>query len=248
MQPVPSRFLIRLARKCLHHPGVPLAKGDCLLDLSSEFTLANLCGLDGQEEFAELRMCWNAQGLGIQATIKGKKQPPEGDQTRPRSSDGITLWIDTRDSRSSHRATRYCHQFHFLASGAGPDREDACFVQSKIHRALQDAPFCNPSEIMFRCNTEPGGYFMEAFLPAQALAGYDSEECPRLGFCIQVHDRELGNQIYDSTLDFPFSEDPSLWSQLILVHPDQAEKSTKKKAGKASILKVDKPAKKELES
>ena len=89
---------------------------------------------------------------------------------------------------------------------------------------------------------------MEAFLPAQALAGYDSEECPRLGFCIQVHDRELGNQIYDSTLDFPFSEDPSLWSQLILVHPDQAEKSTKKKAGKASILKVDKPAKKELES
>ena len=164
MQPVPSRFLVRLARKCLNHPNVPLAKGDALLDLSSEFSIASLCVLDGQEEFAELRICWNAQGLGFQATITGKKQPPEGDNTRPRSSDGITIWIDTRDSRSSHRATRYCHQFHFLASGAGPDREDPCFVQSKIHRALQDAPFCNPSEIMFRCTNEPSGYFMEAFL------------------------------------------------------------------------------------
>jgi hypothetical protein len=248
MQPVPSRFLVRLARKCLNHPNVPLAKGDALLDLSSEFTIASLCGLDGQEEFAELRICWNTQGLGFQATITGKKQPPEGDNTRPRSSDGITIWIDTRDSRSSHRATRYCHQFHFLASGAGPDREDPCFVQSKIHRALQDAPFCNPSEIMFRCTNEPSGYFMEAFLPSQALAGYDSEECPRLGVCIQVHDRELGDQIYDSTLDFPFSEDPSLWSQLILVHPDRDEKSAKKKVGKSSSRKADKPSKKELES
>jgi len=247
MQPVPSRFLIRLARKCLNHPGVPLAKGDALLDLSSEYTLANLSGLDGQEEFAEMRMCWNAQGLGFQATIKGKKQPPEGDQTRPRSSDGITLWLDTRDSRSSHRATRYCHQFHFLASGAGPDREDPCFVQSKIHRALQDAPFCTPSEIMFRCTNEPGGYFMEAFLPSQALAGYDSDECPRLGVCIQVHDRELGNQIYDSTLDFPFSEDPSLWSQVILVQPDQDEKTTKKKAGRTLTSKAEKSSRKKTE-
>ena len=248
MQPVPSRFLVRLARKCLNHPNVPLAKGDALLDLSSEFSIASLCVLDGQEEFAELRICWNAQGLGFQATITGKKQPPEGDNTRPRSSDGITIWIDTRDSRSSHRATRYCHQFHFLASGAGPDREDPCFVQSKIHRALQDAPFCNPSEIMFRCTNEPSGYFMEAFLPSQALAGYDSEECPRLGVCIQVHDRELGDQIYDSTLDFPFSEDPSLWSQLILVHPDRDEKPAKKKVGKSSSRKADQPRKKELES
>jgi len=225
-----------------------LAKADALLDLSSEFTIANLCGLDGQKEFADLRICWNAQGLGFQATITGKKQPPEGDNTRPRSSDGITIWIDTRDSRSSHRATRYCHQFHFLVSGAGPDREDSCFVQSKIHRALQDAPFCNPSEIMFRCTNEPSGYFMEAFLPSQALAGYDSEECPRLGVCIQVHDRELGDQIYDSTLDFPFSEDPSLWSQLILVHPERDEKPAKKKEGKSSSRKADKPSKKELEN
>jgi hypothetical protein len=113
---------------------------------------------------------------------------------------------------------------------------------------LQDAPFCNPSEIMFRCTNEPGGYFMEAFLPSQALAGYDSEECPRLGVCIQVHDRELGDQIYDSTLDFPFSEDPSLWSQLILVHPERDEKPAKKKEGKSSSRKADKPSKKELES
>jgi len=80
MQPVPSRFLIRLARKCLNHPGVPLAKGDALLDLSSEFTIANLCGLDGQEEFSELRICWNAQGLGFQATITGKKTTPRRGQ------------------------------------------------------------------------------------------------------------------------------------------------------------------------
>jgi len=216
-----------------------LAKGKALLDLSEAFILKDLSRLDSQPEFAEIRMCWNKQGLGFQISINGKKEPPEGDRLRPRSSDGITLWIDTRDSRASHRATRYCHQFHFLVTGGGPDNEDACLTQSKIHRALQDATFCNPSEIMFRCIVEPKGYLMEFFLPASTLSGYESEECPRLGICIQVHDRELGDQIYDSTLEFPFAEDPSLWGQILLVEENKEDKPSKKKVGGRSNNKVD---------
>lgn len=244
MQPVPSRFLIKLARKCLNHPKVPFTNGDALLDLSKDYIFTNLCHMDGQESFAEIRICWNSNGIGLQASVNGKKQATEGDHTRPRSSDGITLWIDTRDSRNSHRATRYCHQFHFLASGGGPDKEDPCFVQSKIHRALQDAPLCNSNEIMFRCKNEPGGYLIESFLPSQVLTGYDPDNCPRLGICIQVHDRELGNQIYDSTLEFPFSEDPSLWSQLILASNEDKEKNPKKKPVEISNDKTERSARK----
>lgn len=223
MQPVPSRFLIRLARRCQYRKNMPLEKSGLLLDLPESFIIPSLSEMDHQPTFAQVRMAWNESGLGLQVHVEGKKEPLQGDLSRPRTSDGVTFWLDTRDSRSSHRGTRYCHMFHFLPTGGGPDKESPAFAQSKIHRALQDAPEANPGEIAYRFLVEPTGYNLEAYLPATALTGYDPEECPTLGMCLQIHDRELGNQIMDSATEFPFAEDPSLWSQLLLVR-EQAKK------------------------
>lgn len=224
MQPVPSRFLIRLARRCHYRKKMPLDKGGLLLDLPELHILPNLCEMDHQPAFAQVRMAWNESGLALQVNVEGKKEPLQGDLSRPRTSDGITLWLDTRDSRTSHRGTRYCHMFHFLPTGGGPDRESPAFAQSNIHRALQDAPLANPGDIAYRFLIEPTGYQLEAFLPVSALLGYDPEECPTLGMCLQIHDRELGNQILDSSTEFPFAEDPSLWSQLLLVRDEVKKK------------------------
>src|SRR5206468_3442415 len=135
---------------------------------------------------------WNEFGLGVRAEVRGKKQPVQGDVSRPRSSDGFTLWLDTRGSRGSHRASRYCHQFHLLPSGSGADLDEPAFAQTKIHRALHEAPLSTESAIRFRGTALRGGYVVEAFLPAAVLNGFDPEQNRRLGFFWAVHDGELG--------------------------------------------------------
>jgi hypothetical protein len=213
---IPNRFLFRLAYPCLYLADRPLEEGDDLLDLPESCRLDNFAEMDERRNFADVRMVWNERGLALQVEVKGKEQPTVGDVARPRQSDGITLWIDTRDARNSHRASRYCHQFHFLASGGGPDKDEPALVQSKIHRALEDAPMVPGGSVPFRHERRPRGYLLEAFLPASALNGFDPEQSPRLGFCYAVHDNELGEQTASVDAEFPWAEDPTLWSVLEL--------------------------------
>jgi hypothetical protein len=214
---VPYHFLLRLAYPCRHVKAMPAEEADRLLDLPEACRLDNFAAMEGRRNFADLRLAWNELGLGIQAEVRGKDQPPQGSATRPRASDGLTLWLDTRDARTSHRASRYCHQFHFLPAGGGPDGDEPTFAQTRINRALQDAPHCNPSEVPFRCERTKHGYLVEAFLPAGVLNGFDPEQNRRLGFYYAVRDTELGEQVLSVGSDFPYWEDPSLWSVLELV-------------------------------
>src|SRR5262245_16541659 len=211
---IPHRFLFRVAYPCRYIKAIPHAKGDRLLDLPSECRIDNFAGVDDERNFAEVSLGWNDQGIGVQVEVKGKEQPPQGDGSRPRSSDGVTVWIDTRDARTSHRASRYCHQFHLLATGGGPERDEPVVIQTKINRALQDAPVCAAGTVPFKVSTSARGYLLEAFLSADVLNGYDPEQNPRLGLYYAVHDNELGEQVLSVGAEFPYWEDPSLWSTL----------------------------------
>jgi hypothetical protein len=213
---VPNRFLFRLAYPCLHLAAMP-AEGADLLDLPESYRLDNFAAMDQQRNFADFRMAWNEHGLGVQVEVRGKDKPIAGDTSRPRHSDGFSLWIDTRDARTSHRASRYCHLFHFLATGGGPDKDDPAFVQTKINRALQDAPQVSAKDVPLRFHNVRGGYRLEAFLPAGVLNGFDPEQNPRLGLFYVVHDLELGDQSLSAAADLPYAEDPSLWCVLELV-------------------------------
>jgi hypothetical protein len=213
---VPHRFLFRLSLPCRYVSAMP-RDGDDLLDLPESCKLDNFADMDGRSNFADLRLAWNESGLGVQVDVHGKEQSPVGDLTRPRSSDGLTLWIDTRDSRSSHRASRYCHQFHFLAAGAGAARDEPAFAQTKINRALQDAPLAAAAAVPFRRHRRSKGYRREAFLPAGVLNGFDPEQSPKLGVFYAVRDHELGEQTLSVGVEFPFAEDPTLWGVLELV-------------------------------
>jgi hypothetical protein len=214
---IPHRFLFRIAYPCCYVKAIPHAKGDRLLDLPAECRIDNFAGMDDERNFAEVSLGWNEQGIGVQVEVKGKEQPPQGDASRPRASDGVTVWIDTRDARTSHRASRYCHQFHLLATGGGPERDEPLVIQTKINRALQDAPVCPAGAVPFKVSTSARGYLLEAFLSADVLNGYDPEQNPRLGLYYAVHDNELGEQVLSVGAEFPYWEDPSLWSTLELV-------------------------------
>jgi hypothetical protein len=214
---VPPQFLFRLAYPCRYVPGIPQEDQDALLDLPETCRIDNFAGLDGRTNFADVRLGWNELGLGLQVAVRGKEQEPQSDAGRPRGSDGVTFWLDTRGARGSHRASRHCHQFHFLPTGGGPEHDEPVFVQAKIHRALQDAPLSPASAVPFQGERSPTGYRLEAFLPAAVLNGFDPEQNPRLSFFYAVHDAELGEQVLSVGAEFPYWEDPSLWSALELV-------------------------------
>jgi hypothetical protein len=214
---VPHRLLFRVAYLCSYVPEIPREDSDRLLELPDSCRIDNFAGMDDQRNFADVRLAWNELGVGVQAEVRGKEQLPQGDVARPRGSDGLSVWIDTRDARSGHRATRYCHQFHLLAVGGGSEREEPALVQTKINRALQDAPLCSTSSVPFQCVRTRSGYIVEAFLPAATLNGFDPEQNPRLGFYYAVRDAELGEQVLSVGPEFPYWEDPSLWSVLELV-------------------------------
>jgi len=213
---VPYGFLFRLAYPCLYLTDIPRESSDDLLDLPEVCRLDNLADLDGRHNFADVRLAWNEGGIALQVEVRGKDQLPAGDVARPRQSDGVTLWLDSRDARTSPRASRYCHQLHFLAAGGGPERDEPVFVQTRINRALHDAPLVTGNAVAFQCLRRRSGYLLEAFLPAPTLNGFDPEQNPRLGFFYAVRDRELGEQTLGVGSDFPYGEDPSLWCVLEL--------------------------------
>jgi hypothetical protein len=214
---VPNRFLFRVAVPCVYVEGLP-RDGDDLLDLPTACRIEGYSELDEGRDFADVRMAWNEGGLALQVEVRGKDKPLVGDSTRPRQSDGVTLWLDLRDARTSHRASRFCFQFHFLPTGGGPERDQPVFVQTKIHRALQDAPIVASTPFTF--TVRGAGYKLEAFLPAEALPGFDPEQNPRLGVFYAVQDQELGVQTLGAAEEFPYAEDPSLWSVLVLTKGD----------------------------
>jgi hypothetical protein len=196
---------------------MPLTEKERLLDLSDDCRIDNFAAMDTQKNFAEVCLAWNELGLGLQVEVRGKQQLPVGNPDRPRGSDGVTLWLDTRDARANHRATRWCHQFHFLVTGAGSEQDEPVVVQTKINRALEDAAFAPAGGVPLRVQPRKSGYLLEAFLPATAMNGFDPEEHPRLGVFYSVRDEELGEQLLSLSAEFPFWEDPSLWNVLELV-------------------------------
>jgi hypothetical protein len=216
MELLPPHFLLRLSYPCTYVKGMPTENEDRLLDLPTRCRIDNLEGLGSTRNFAAVSLAWNELGLGFQVEVRGKDRPPQGDLERPRGSDGAMLWIDTRDTRTIHRASRYCHHFYFLPAAGGPDKDLPVAGQLNIHRALQDVPLCRPEQIVFQAQRTKSGYTLEAFLPAAILNGFDRDTNPRLGFFYAIRDGELGEQTLGLGPDFPYWEDPSLWSTLEL--------------------------------
>lgn len=213
---VPHRFLVRFCHPVPYHKAMPLSGGK-VVQLPETARLENYAELDEQTNFADFRIAWNELGLGVQLTVTGKRQPVECDADRPQTSDGLLLWIDTRGDRTAHRASRHCHQFAMLPAGAGADKDEPSLTQSKINRALADAPLCSAADVPFRVQRSKSGYTLEAFFTAGVLNGYDPEQHPRLGIGYAVRDAELGDQYLGMNRDFPIADDPSLWNSMELV-------------------------------
>ena len=213
---IPQVFWFRLAFPCRRIDALPRAKGR-LLDLPDDCRLPSGAQVEGRPTWAEVRTAWNPEGLAIAVEVFDKPGPISHDPHQPALSDGVNLWIDTRDTRDVHRATRFCHRYlaQLVPTGRNSD-PDVAVASRPIHRALADPPKSDPHLIRSRAERSRKGYRLELFLPASTLHGFDPDTNRRLGFAYEVIDPDRGSQHLAAGREFPIGEDPSLWSTLEL--------------------------------
>ena len=212
-QLLPTRFLFRFSAPCARFDGAWTAKG---VELSDSYRLPSLGEIEGRPDYAEVRAGWNDAGLFFTVNVKGKKHPLWCRENKLEDSDGLQLWIDTRDTHNIHRASRFCHRFVFLPAGGGRQLFEPVADQLLIDRARENAQPVRPGQLKVYSVAAKDGYRMSAYVPAAALTGFNPIDNPRLGFTYYLFDREFGEQTFSMGLQFPFAADPGLWGTLEL--------------------------------
>ena len=231
---LPTRFLFHFSAPCRYRDPLWTEEG---ADLDEQYRLIGLAELEERPAPAEVRAAWSEAGLAFTVRVEGKRQPPWCRAARPEDSDGLQIWIDTRDVHNVHRAGHFCHRFLFLPLEKGvrtifPGREGSRGAFSgrnssdpflpaaaewlPINRAREQPNPIRPGLLQARCQQRSDGYILDALIPAEALTGFDPGEHPRLGFTYAVMDRELGEQTFGVGSPMPYQEDPSLWATLEL--------------------------------
>jgi len=210
---LPARFLFRYRFDCRYRK--PLWK-ESGLALPDDCKLPRLADLEGGPAYAEVRTAWSEEGVAFSVLVGGKKQLPWCRDSRPDESDGLRVWIDTRDTHNIHRASRFCHQFIFMPSGSGRNLDEPYGEQLFISRARENPKPVRSNLLKFRREKRPDGYLLDCLVTPAALTGWDPVENPRLGFTYAVIDREIGTQTFSCGQEFPYHEDPSLWATLEL--------------------------------
>jgi hypothetical protein len=211
---LPTRFLFRFSLPCRYRRPLWTPQG---AGLDERHRLVDFAELEDRRAPADVRAAWSEQGLAFTIRVEGKRQSPWCRTERPEDSDGIQVFVDTRDVHNVHRAGRFCHRFVFLPGGGGPKLDRPAAGWLPIHRAREHPRAIRPGQLQVRSEKRIDGYLLEAFIPAEALTGFDPQEHPRLGFNYAVIDRELGEQTLSVGSPMPYQEDPSLWATLELM-------------------------------
>ena len=188
-------------------------RGKALLNLGMQYRLVFPGVIDGAPDWARMRAGWTPSGIGFSVEVAGGSLGDHPESPEQSTTAGLQLWIDTRNTQSVHRATRFCHHFSITPSG-GTDRPR--IEQLTIPRARDDAPRSTTPPIAC-CLTKRGSYTLEVWFPADALHGFDPSGSPLLGFHARIQDRRLGEVFLAHDQEFPCDADPSLWSTLELV-------------------------------
>ncbi|MGW8257572.1 MAG: hypothetical protein ACWGMZ_08815 [Thermoguttaceae bacterium] len=229
---IPQRMMFRFSLPCLFRESIWSAKG---AGLEERFALPSLGELEGRKEFAQVRAAWNQTGLAFSVRVQGKSQAIWRRESKPEDSDGVQIWIDTRDVHNVHRAGRFCHRFLFLPIGAGSRANEPTAFFPAINRAKEHPRPIPRETLKVVGKKQTGGYVLDAFISGEALTGFDPQEHPRVGFTYAVVDRELGEQTLCVGSPMPYQEDPSLWATLELVRalplPAMAPDDSDPKAG-----------------
>lgn len=210
---VPKNLLFQYRITCKKFDGKP----NCNFDLPNSNQLPNFGAFENQVHFADVRVGWSEKGLFVSAEVTGKEQSLWCRETQLLESDGLQIWIDTRDTHNVHRASKFCHWFLLLPTGGGDRNESPMASMLKINRSKDDSPTINRFKIEVVSKITKQGYRLKSFIPGKGLNGWDTADHRYIGFNYAVVDRELGWQTLAMGPELPITEDPSLWQSLHLI-------------------------------
>lgn len=186
------------------------------VELPENCKIPTFAELNGKRPFADVRGAWNEEGLFFTAQVTRKQQVSWCREGMAAESDGLHLWIDTRDTHTIHRASRFCHRFAACPIGSGKAGIDPFAYMVPINRAKEPPKSLGNGKLPVVSKRLPDGYWLSIHLSSDTLSGFAPQEQPRIGFFYQVIDRELGSQCWNLGTEFPIGEDPSLWGTLDL--------------------------------
>jgi len=213
---IPNRFLFSLEFPLHHRKQLPRIDGK-LSDWTDADLLPALGEIDDQPEFARVWSCWNETGIAIATRVKNKRQPLRCDPKKYWKGDNLRLCIDTRDARKNKRATRYCHQFFFLPTGGGTQKNLPVAGLGKLQHAREQAPQTPGGKITIASHVTKTGYALEAIISADGLFGFNPQDHPRLGFYYMLEDTDHGQQHLTIGDELYWNADPSTWATAVLV-------------------------------
>ncbi len=209
---IPRNLLFRYRFPCPRVEKVDIRR---MFALPESCRLVDVSRLEGRPAFAQWRVGWNDNGLYLTSIVGGKRQPLWCRPTEILESDSLRVWIDTRDTHNVHRATRFCHWFVSLPTGPQGQESASCRML-RINRAREDSPTLNRGEVTVHGMVKPSGYQLAIFIPGALLNGWSPTDQPNIGFFVAQVDREFGWQTLGTGPELPISDDPSLWSTLLL--------------------------------
>ena len=94
---VPKNLLFRYRIVCRSFESPPTGK----FVLPETHALPDLGAFENQRKFADVRVGWCQEGLFLSAEVTAKAGPGPGcRETQLLESDGMQVWVDTRDTRN----------------------------------------------------------------------------------------------------------------------------------------------------
>jgi hypothetical protein len=185
--------------------------------LGERFLLPDFNALTGKPKQGTVAVAWSDEGLYFESEIRGKRQLPSFTQENGGVSDGLRVWIDTRNSPNVHRATRFCHCFHFFPGNPNPDIQAPHGILDDVARARDNPLPIDKKQLQVRSQFTRFDYRLMAFIPANCLTGYQPSEFDRLRLFYDLVDNELGTQSQALGPELRYNEDPSLWIEAKLI-------------------------------
>lgn len=212
---LPTSFLFRYQVAITRDSTLPRHQGT-LLNLGSETRLPWLICDRDQSPFADIRLAWSDNGLGLQIEVCGRTVPLHHPSLRQKNQPVIHLWFDTRPTPDSHRAGRFCSHWRLHPTRRADDRKSPIIEAVGIARAREESALPDTASVLVEVEPRDTGYRLEAWFSRESLPGFDPDASGQLGFFYQVVEPEFGWQMPWEANGFPVDSDPSLWITLLL--------------------------------
>ena len=173
--------------------------------------LPDLSALHGQSAFARAWAGWSIDGLALAFDVHATHQLQIAPD-RPFQSEGVEIWVDTRDARAARKPTRFCHHFVVLPGGQGPGGRQPLVTELNPGGVKKTEDMSDLRHVRAAARTQPGtGYRLEVLLGREALVGYSPLESPSIGLAYRVRSTVAGLQDLAFGERFPIWRNPSLW-------------------------------------